>query len=114
MPPSLDDTALRLMVAGLPQTRLEDGVRETIRRFRQLKDEGRLDTSDIDGETVATAATASRSHTFAVGRHGTDSNPPRAALSDFAVIVDPADNVAVVKTAVEPGLSLEAAGRPRR
>jgi nucleoside-diphosphate-sugar epimerase len=58
MPPSLDDTALRLMVAGLPQTRLEDGVRETIRRFRQLKDDGRLDTSDIDGETVAPAATA--------------------------------------------------------
>jgi altronate hydrolase len=28
------------------------------------------------------------------------------ALRDYAVIVDPADNVAVVKTAVEPGLSL--------
>ena len=32
------------------------------------------------------------------------------ALSDFAVIVDPADNVAVVKTAVDTGLSLEAPG----
>ena len=32
------------------------------------------------------------------------------ALSDFAVIVDPADNVAVVKTAVDAGLSLEAPG----
>src|SRR5580765_1914661 len=29
------------------------------------------------------------------------------ALSDFAVIVDPADNVAVVKTAVDAGLVLE-------
>ena len=37
MPPSLDDTALRLMVAGLQRTRLEDGVRETIRRFRHSK-----------------------------------------------------------------------------
>jgi altronate hydrolase len=32
------------------------------------------------------------------------------ALSDFAVIVDPADNVAVVKTAVDAGLTLEAPG----
>src|SRR4029077_6082120 len=32
------------------------------------------------------------------------------ALSDFAVIVDPADNVAVVKTAVDGGLTLEAPG----
>src|SRR5580765_1057008 len=32
------------------------------------------------------------------------------ALSDFAVIVDPADNVAVVKTAVDAGRTLEAPG----
>src|SRR6476619_5734772 len=32
------------------------------------------------------------------------------ALSDFAVIVDPADNVAVVKTAADAGLSLDAPG----
>ncbi len=32
-----------------------------------------------------------------------------AALSQYAIIVDPADNVAVVKTAVEPGLNVELA-----
>src|SRR4029453_7882668 len=29
-----------------------------------------------------------------------------AALSQYAIVVDPADNVAVAKSAVEPGLSL--------
>src|SRR5262245_8073689 len=29
------------------------------------------------------------------------------SLSQYAIVVDPADNVAVAKTAVEPGLSLE-------
>lgn len=55
MPPSLDDSALRAVVAGLPQTRLEDGVRETVRRFQQLRAEGRLDLSDIDGEHIKPA-----------------------------------------------------------
>ena len=58
MPPSLDDSALRAVVDGLPQTRLEEGVRETIRRFRQLQAEGRLDTADIDSEGVAPAGSA--------------------------------------------------------
>ena len=48
MPPSLDDTALRALIAGLPRTRAEDGIAETIRRFAALRDAGRLDTADID------------------------------------------------------------------
>jgi nucleoside-diphosphate-sugar epimerase len=56
MPPSLDDSALRAVVANLPRTTLEQGVAETVRRFRDLEAAGRLDTSDIDGETVGPAA----------------------------------------------------------
>jgi len=55
MPPSLDDSALRAVIADLPSTPLEEGVRETVRRFRALDAAGRLDTADIDGETVAPA-----------------------------------------------------------
>lgn len=35
-----------------------------------------------------------------------------APLHDFAVVVNPADNVAVVKTAVDAGLTLDAGGHP--
>ena len=56
MPPSLDDSALRAVIADLPSTPLEEGVRETVRRFRALDAAGGLDTADIDGETVAPAA----------------------------------------------------------
>ena len=52
MPPALDDARLRAMIPGLPRTRLEDGIRETLRRFAALREAGRLDTSDIDGETA--------------------------------------------------------------
>jgi nucleoside-diphosphate-sugar epimerase len=48
MPPSLDDTALRALVAGLPRTSADAGIAETLRRFSELRDAGRLDTSDID------------------------------------------------------------------
>jgi nucleoside-diphosphate-sugar epimerase len=48
MPPSLDDTALRTLMAGLPRTTAAAGISETIRRFAELRDAGRLDTSDID------------------------------------------------------------------
>ncbi len=56
MPPSLDDSALRAVIADLPSTPLEEGIRETVRRFRALDAAGRLDTADIDGETVGPAA----------------------------------------------------------
>lgn len=58
MPPSLDDSAIRAVVAGLPQTSLEQGVAETIRRFHRLRDEGRLDTDDIDGTAATTPVAA--------------------------------------------------------
>jgi nucleoside-diphosphate-sugar epimerase len=50
MPPSLDDTAIRAVVDGLPRTSLANGIRETVARFTRLRDEDRLDTADIDGE----------------------------------------------------------------
>jgi nucleoside-diphosphate-sugar epimerase len=56
MPPSLDDRALRAVISDLPSTPLEEGIRETVRRFRALEAAGHLDTADIDGETVAPAA----------------------------------------------------------
>jgi nucleoside-diphosphate-sugar epimerase len=58
MPPSLDDSALRAVISGLPHTSLEDGVRETVVRFRQLQAANRLDTSDIDAEAVGPVAGA--------------------------------------------------------
>lgn len=48
MPPALDDSALRALIANLPRTRVADGVRDTIERFTMLRDAGRLDTADID------------------------------------------------------------------
>ena len=52
--PAIDDAAIRKAIPDLPSTRLESGIRETMRRFASLKDAGRLDTSDIDGEIAAT------------------------------------------------------------
>jgi nucleoside-diphosphate-sugar epimerase len=57
MPPSLDDAALRAVIADLPRTPLEEGIAETVRRFRDLNASGGLDTADIDGETAIPAAT---------------------------------------------------------
>ena len=48
MPPALDDKALRSVIADLPRTTVEDGVKDTVRRFVALRDAGRLDTSDIE------------------------------------------------------------------
>jgi nucleoside-diphosphate-sugar epimerase len=57
MPPSLDDAALRAVVADLPRTSLEDGIGETVRRFAALNAAGLLDTADIDGDPVGSAST---------------------------------------------------------
>jgi nucleoside-diphosphate-sugar epimerase len=48
MPPALDDTALRSVIANLPRTSVEEGVRDTIQRFTALREADRLDTSDIE------------------------------------------------------------------
>lgn len=47
IPPCLDGRAIHAAYPGLPRTELGLGVRETIRRFAALRDEGRLDTSDL-------------------------------------------------------------------
>jgi nucleoside-diphosphate-sugar epimerase len=46
--PFVSDAAIRAAIGDLPRTPLEVGIRETIQRFVALRDEGRLDTSDID------------------------------------------------------------------
>jgi nucleoside-diphosphate-sugar epimerase len=48
--PALNDAAIRRVVGDLPSTTLETGVRETMTRFGELRDAGRLDTHDIEVE----------------------------------------------------------------
>jgi len=45
---AIDDRAIRKVIRELPSTPLEIGVRETMDRFAVLRDEGRLDTSDLE------------------------------------------------------------------
>jgi nucleoside-diphosphate-sugar epimerase len=45
---AMDDTAIRQIMRALPSTPLDAGVRETMERFATLRDEGRLDTTDIE------------------------------------------------------------------
>src|SRR5207248_5817237 len=47
---ALSDVAIRRTVGELPATPLGEGVRETMRRFVELRDAGRLDTGDIEAE----------------------------------------------------------------
>ena len=51
--PSLSDAAIRRVMGELPATPLAEGVRETMWRFAELRDAGRLDTSDIEAEMRA-------------------------------------------------------------
>ena len=44
----LDDSALQRDLGPMPHTPLETGVRLTLEHFRRLRDEGRLDTSDLE------------------------------------------------------------------
>ncbi len=44
----LSDGAIRRDLGPLPKTSLEAGIRETATIFRKLRDEGRLDTADLD------------------------------------------------------------------
>jgi nucleoside-diphosphate-sugar epimerase len=50
---ALSDAAIRRTVGELPVTPLGEGVRETMRRFVELRDAGRLDTGDIEAEMHA-------------------------------------------------------------
>jgi len=51
--PALSDAAIRKVLADLPATPLQTGISETMRLFAELRDAGRLDTSDIDAELAA-------------------------------------------------------------
>lgn len=44
---AMDDSAIRRLMADLPSTPLETGMRETMDRFSALRDAGRLDTSEL-------------------------------------------------------------------
>lgn len=48
--PELNDAAIRRALGDLPATPVEVGVRETMKRFGELRDAGMLDTSDIEVE----------------------------------------------------------------
>ena len=48
IPDELDDTALQTMLGEVNHTPYKAGIRATMDRFSQLRDKGRLDTSDID------------------------------------------------------------------
>ena len=50
---ALNDAAIRQTIGELPATPLAEGVRETMRRFVELRDAGRLDTGDIEAEMRA-------------------------------------------------------------
>lgn len=50
--PALSDAAIRRTVGDLPSTPLEAGIRETMRRFAELRDSGQLDISDIEAANV--------------------------------------------------------------
>jgi nucleoside-diphosphate-sugar epimerase len=43
----LDDTRLQARLGPIPTTPLEEGIAETFRRFAALRDQGRLDLSDL-------------------------------------------------------------------
>jgi nucleoside-diphosphate-sugar epimerase len=46
--PSMNDAAIRRVISGLPVTSLAQGIDETMTRFGLLRDQGRLDTSDLE------------------------------------------------------------------
>lgn len=45
--PAIDDSNIKRTIGPLPSTPYTDGIRETMKRFAQLRDAGRLDTSDL-------------------------------------------------------------------
>ena len=48
MPTTLDDSAIQRALGGIPRTPMVDGIAETMRRFDELRQAGRLDLSDLD------------------------------------------------------------------
>jgi nucleoside-diphosphate-sugar epimerase len=54
---SMNDAAIRRVISDLPSTPLEAGINDTMEMFRLLRDEGRLDTSDLDSEVYSNLET---------------------------------------------------------
>src|SRR5438132_3988608 len=48
--PVINDAAIKRALGAFPATPLAVGIHETMRRFAELRDAGRLDTSDIESE----------------------------------------------------------------
>jgi nucleoside-diphosphate-sugar epimerase len=48
--PAINDAAIKRALGDLPSTPLAAGIHETMQRFTELHDAGRLDTSDIESE----------------------------------------------------------------
>ena len=48
--PAINDAAIKRALGDLPSKPLAAGIRETMQRFAELRDAGRLDTSDIESE----------------------------------------------------------------
>ena len=46
--PTMSDAAIRSVVSDLPSTPLREGIKETMRRFAELRRGDRLDVSDLD------------------------------------------------------------------
>ncbi|MGL6096074.1 MAG: NAD-dependent epimerase/dehydratase family protein [Fimbriiglobus sp.] len=53
----LSDDRIQRDLGPLPKTSLEAGIRETVAIFRRLRDEGRLDTADLDAPKAAPVIT---------------------------------------------------------
>ena len=45
--PAIDDSAIKRAIGRLPSTPYTDGIRATMKRFAELRDTNRLDTSDL-------------------------------------------------------------------
>ena len=45
--PAIDDSAIKRAIGPLPSTPFQQGIRATMQRFAELRDAGRLDTSDL-------------------------------------------------------------------
>ena len=58
IPAAINDAAIRRMLGSLPSTPLKVGIGETMRQFVELREAGRLDTSEIETELRAAGALA--------------------------------------------------------
>lgn len=54
----LSDDALQRDLGPIPKTPLEEGIRQTVTIFRQLHEQGRLDTADLDAPATSPVASA--------------------------------------------------------